>query len=181
MKDRLTAILEDKKLSSSEFASSLDIQRSNVSHILTGRNKPSFSFIERLLSVYPDINARWLIMGEGDMHNIINQDIKRENIDEGDIFAHNYVQSNVEFPRNEVEDLAPFLKTPNQKSTYIDNKENSTTNATRKRDTERKDDTSQDEITKVINNAATTKEHLREVEKIAIFYTDGSFRMYQNS
>ncbi|MFV0345755.1 MAG: helix-turn-helix domain-containing protein [Bacteroidales bacterium] len=68
MKERIAAILEAKDLTSSEFAQSLDIQRSNVSHILTGRNKPSYSFIEKLLTVYPEINASWLITGNGSMY-----------------------------------------------------------------------------------------------------------------
>jgi len=51
-------------LSSSGFADKIGVQRSSVSHILTGRNKPSLDFIEKTLSNFPRVNADWLIMGK---------------------------------------------------------------------------------------------------------------------
>lgn len=52
-------------LSPSQFADKLGIQRSGVSHLLSGRNKPSFEFISRMLATYPRLNPDWLIMGTG--------------------------------------------------------------------------------------------------------------------
>ena len=59
--------MDYKSISAGELASQIDVQRSNISHILNGRNKPGASFIEKLLVSYPDLNARWLMTGEGDM------------------------------------------------------------------------------------------------------------------
>ncbi|WP_372651880.1 helix-turn-helix domain-containing protein, partial [Draconibacterium sp.] len=59
--------IEVKGISAGELAAVLDVQRSNISHILNGRNKPGASFIEKLLLEFPDLNARWLLTGEGDM------------------------------------------------------------------------------------------------------------------
>ena len=67
MKDRILLLLKEKNLSATKFADIIDVQRSSISHILSGRNKPSFDFIEKILNAYPDINAQWLITGHGEM------------------------------------------------------------------------------------------------------------------
>ena len=59
--------MEYKGLSPSELADTIGVQRSNVTHVLHGRNNPSFPFISKLIETYPEINAKWLIIGEGDM------------------------------------------------------------------------------------------------------------------
>jgi transcriptional regulator with XRE-family HTH domain len=74
MKDRLTQLLEKKKISPAEFADMIGVQRSNVSHILNGRNNPGFSFIQKVLESFPDLNPRWLIMGEGDIFGQLSND-----------------------------------------------------------------------------------------------------------
>lgn len=67
MKDRLKQFMDYKSITAGELADVLEVQRSNISHILNGRNKPGASFIEKLLVIYNDLNARWLLTGEGDM------------------------------------------------------------------------------------------------------------------
>jgi len=69
MKDRIKKIIDYKGISAGELADLLDVQRSNVSHILNGRNKPGAVFIERFLLTFPDVNARWLLTGKEDMLN----------------------------------------------------------------------------------------------------------------
>ncbi len=59
--------MDYKNISAGELSSRLDVQRSNISHILNGRNKPGASFIEKLLLSFPDLNARWLFTGIGEM------------------------------------------------------------------------------------------------------------------
>jgi transcriptional regulator with XRE-family HTH domain len=59
--------MDYKGISSSELADTIGVQRSNVTHVLHGRNMPSFQFISKLLETYPEINAKWLIMGSGGM------------------------------------------------------------------------------------------------------------------
>jgi transcriptional regulator with XRE-family HTH domain len=68
MKDRIKQYIEHKGITAGELAVILDVQRSNISHILNGRNKPGAAFIEKLLLVFPDLNARWLLTGEGIMN-----------------------------------------------------------------------------------------------------------------
>jgi len=67
MKERIKKYMDHKGLSAAELADIIGVQRSNLSHILTGRNNPGSSFIEKLLHKYPELDARWLITGEGDM------------------------------------------------------------------------------------------------------------------
>jgi transcriptional regulator with XRE-family HTH domain len=68
MKDRIQKILQDYNISSTKLADKLNVQRSSISHILSGRNKPGFEFIQKLLKNYPEINARWLILGKGSVY-----------------------------------------------------------------------------------------------------------------
>lgn len=78
MKDRIKQYIEQKGIAAGELAVMLDVQRSNISHILNGRNKPGASFIEKLLLVFPDINARWLLTGVGDMlEGVAEQEIEQ--------------------------------------------------------------------------------------------------------
>jgi len=67
MKDRIKSYMDYKGISAGELSLSLDVQRSNISHILNGRNMPGAAFIEKLLLKYPDLDARWLLTGEGEM------------------------------------------------------------------------------------------------------------------
>jgi plasmid maintenance system antidote protein VapI len=55
-------------LTNSKFASILGIQRSNITHIIDGRNKPSITFIEKLINKFPHVNIEWLITGIGEMY-----------------------------------------------------------------------------------------------------------------
>ena len=59
--------MEYKNISAGELATQLEVQRSNISHVLNGRNMPGAAFIEKLLLSFPDLNARWLLTGSGEM------------------------------------------------------------------------------------------------------------------
>ena len=65
MQDRLKQFLSMENISPARFAEVMGIQRSGISHLLAGRNKPSFEFIQRMMTAYPDINYEWLILGKG--------------------------------------------------------------------------------------------------------------------
>jgi len=68
--DRIKLLIEDKGLSSSAFADAADIQRSSISHILSGRNNPSLDVVQKILNKYPDINSAWLLTGRGKMKQL---------------------------------------------------------------------------------------------------------------
>ena len=76
MYQRLKNWMESEGLKSSALADIIGVNRATISHILSGRNKPSIDFLEKLLSAYPNINANWLISGIGYMHS----DIKKNEV-----------------------------------------------------------------------------------------------------
>ncbi len=59
--------MESKGLSALAFAEKLGIQRSGLSHIFGGRNKPSLDLILKILEVFPDVSPEWLLKGEGNI------------------------------------------------------------------------------------------------------------------
>ena len=68
MKDRIEKILIDKKMTQAEFADFIEVNRSSVTHIMTGRNKTSDTVVARTLLAFPDINPQWLSEGTGEMY-----------------------------------------------------------------------------------------------------------------
>ncbi|MDR1225428.1 MAG: helix-turn-helix domain-containing protein [Prevotellaceae bacterium] len=68
MKDRIPQFLAAERLTTTTLADKLGVQRSGISHILSGRNKPSFDFIEKMLLIFPRLSADWLITGNGSMY-----------------------------------------------------------------------------------------------------------------
>lgn len=67
LNERISKIIEYSNLTSSEFADAIDVQRSSISHITSGRNKPSLEFIIKIKSSFPEILWDWLVTGEGEM------------------------------------------------------------------------------------------------------------------
>lgn len=61
--ERFKYIMKLNKLTASAFASQIGVQASSVSHVLSGRNKPSLEFIQKVLLAYPKIDSNWLING----------------------------------------------------------------------------------------------------------------------
>lgn len=65
---RVEKILKHYGLSASAFAEKISVQRSSISHILSGRNKPSLDFIDKVLHAFPEIDFLWLLSGKGQLH-----------------------------------------------------------------------------------------------------------------
>ena len=62
---RLERILQFYGLSASAFADKIQVQRSSISHLLTGRNKPSLEFVLKVVKTFPEVNLYWLLNGKG--------------------------------------------------------------------------------------------------------------------
>lgn len=62
--DRIKYLMKLNNLSASAFADKIDVQRSSISHLLSGRNKPSLEFINKVLLAFPKISADWLLSGK---------------------------------------------------------------------------------------------------------------------
>ncbi len=68
MNRRLQQFLAAENISQSQFADTIGVARASISHILAGRNKPGFDFIERTAKHFPELNLDWLITGRGKMY-----------------------------------------------------------------------------------------------------------------
>ena len=75
MKERLIQLLDLEQLSPSKFADIIGVQRSSISHVISGRNKPSFDFLQKTLKAFPGLNATWLMLGEGTMYEQMGRNI----------------------------------------------------------------------------------------------------------
>lgn len=70
--DRITKVIEYTELTPAEFAEEIGVQRSSISHIISGRNKPSLDFISKIKTKFPELEWEWLITGFGEM--LINKE-----------------------------------------------------------------------------------------------------------
>lgn len=67
MLDRIQELLTARELTSSQFADTIGVSRPVVSHILSGRNKPSLEVVQKIVAAFPDLSLAWLLNGEGAM------------------------------------------------------------------------------------------------------------------
>lgn len=67
MIDRIKLLMSEKKMSATQFSDEIGIQRSSLSHVLSGRNKPSLDFMLKIKNRFSDINLNWLLLGQGNM------------------------------------------------------------------------------------------------------------------
>ncbi|WP_442266461.1 helix-turn-helix domain-containing protein [Tenacibaculum sp. ZS6-P6] len=65
MIDRLKLILDHYNLTSTNFAEKIDVPKSSISHLLSGRNKPSLDFIMKVDKAFEEVDLDWLLYGKG--------------------------------------------------------------------------------------------------------------------
>lgn len=135
---RLQKVIDFYDLSASLFAENIGVQRSSISHILSGRNKPSLDFIMKILAAYPDVELYWLLNGRGKFP------LTKQKVEEKPLLSYN---------KSTTDDLF------------------STTNASI--DIENSFDP--------LNDIKKTETSKKAIERIVIFYKDGSFSNYENS
>ena len=63
--ERLKTVMSFYNLTATALADSIGIQRSSISHLLSGRNKPSLDFVLKVLQEYPEVELYWLMNGKG--------------------------------------------------------------------------------------------------------------------
>lgn len=78
--DRIRTIIEQKGLNASYFAEQIGSSRSVITHILNGRNNPSWDILKKILDKYDDINTEWLLFGKEPMYKSDRSIIKPEKI-----------------------------------------------------------------------------------------------------
>jgi transcriptional regulator with XRE-family HTH domain len=146
---RLEIILDYYSLNASSFADKIGVQRSSLSHLLSGRNKPSLDFILKILEVFPEVDLYWILNGKG-------------------TFPKN--STAVEKRENEVEEvLKQNIPTPFKEEKISENLFSEIQNPINRNSLE----------TKKIENQNVEKEFISgEVEKIVFFYKNGTFKVF---
>lgn len=146
---RLEIILDYYSLNASSFADKIGVQRSSLSHLLSGRNKPSLDFILKILEVFPDVDLYWILNGKGNFPK------NSEQFDKNEISVEQLAKQNIPTPPNtEIipENLFSEIKIPNPIPALE---------------------------TKKIENQNSTKETYSDgIDKIVIFYKNGTFKSY---
>ncbi|WP_461078318.1 helix-turn-helix transcriptional regulator [Spirosoma flavus] len=172
--DKIKQILIDKNLTPSYFADEIGVQRSSISHILSGRNRPSFDIIQKIIRRFPELGYDWIMEEDNSQGNQVpssnygNRPPSNNNrpvTDRRDPYAttsqlpFSYVNppSSVRTQRNEI----PPATTPINSPVQFTEPASESNNAPEP----------------VVNANAQEK----KVERILIFYTDGSFREYMPS
>ena len=108
MNTRLKQFLAAENISQAQFADNINVVRASVSHVLSGRNNPSYEFIRSIMIKYPLLNIEWLIFGKGRMYKDTSaqEDDRSENL----LFADesSFVEKN-EIPAGIQEPVVPVL------------------------------------------------------------------------
>ena len=107
MKERLLQLLDMEQLSPSKFADIIGVQRSSVSHVISGRNKPSYDFLQKTLTAFPGLNASWLMMGEGTMYEQMGRSISGNLFDPAPDTLGELSQENIHVQEEEIHQSAP--------------------------------------------------------------------------
>ena len=116
MNTRLKQFLSAENITQSQFADSINVVRASVSHVLSGRNNPSYDFIKAIMSSYPQLNIEWLIFGKGKMYKETLQLPQetvtvKEQSEEILLFSDEPVENEPETgPYQTVEDIHSFTK-----------------------------------------------------------------------
>ena len=128
---RLEEILEYYSLSASGFADKINVQRSSLSHLLSGRNKPSLDFILKITDEFPEVDLYWILNGKGTFPKSENKIIentsstpisKTENIVEklnalnSDLFSQNIESENTAVKNNLEEKFSNTQNLPQTKN-----------------------------------------------------------------
>ena len=144
---RLEILLDYYSLNASSFADKIGVQRSSLSHLLSGRNKPSLDFILKILEVFPDVDLYWILNGKGTFPKSHDVNPKIENT------VENIRKQNTTAPPSEEsipQNLFSEIKNP----------------------------VSSLETKNLVNQNFIAGSNFDEIDKIVIFYKNGTFKSY---
>ncbi|TRX30855.1 helix-turn-helix transcriptional regulator [Flavobacterium sp. ZT3R18] len=146
---RLEIILDYYSLNASTFADKIGVQRSSMSHLLSGRNKPSLDFILKIIDVFPEVDLYWILKGNGSFPKINEEPISKKDIVSEDLKDSTTTPSNLE-----ILPLDLFSEIKNPVETNVS-------------ETQKKENTT---LPKTSNSD--------DLEKIVFFYKNGTFKVY---
>ncbi len=124
---RIQQVITYFEMSASAFADEIGVPRSSISHILSGRNKPSLDFVIKMVNAFPQVNLYWLLNGKGS------------------------------FP-SPTDDGAPIHNAASEIRQQLD--------------------TASKRISNADANTTTKRIPPKQIDKVLIFYTDGTFESF---
>ncbi|MES2573724.1 MAG: helix-turn-helix transcriptional regulator [Bacteroidota bacterium] len=147
---RLEIILEYYSLNASTFADKIGVQRSSLSHLLSGRNKPSLDFILKILDIFPDVDLYWILNGKGTF--------PKSEFDNGNFVISPTPINNNQIVETKIEKTVDLFseEIPISKNSIEEKKINNFTNTP---------------ISAIDKNSS-------EIDRIVIFYKNGTFKTY---
>lgn len=171
MIERIQLIMKSRNLGAAQFADEIGVQRSSVSHILTGRNNPSLDIIQKILQRFNEINSDWILTGNGAM---LKSDIDKsnaiqqvKNLTVANLSGKNISDKNQNlvdlFEQSPIKTDEPNLLDKNREEQVVmEPAENKTDNETK------------------INSPEGDKHvnPFRTIDQIVIFYSDKTFSYY---
>jgi transcriptional regulator with XRE-family HTH domain len=105
MKERLIEFLKAENKTSAQLAEEIGVQPSGISHILSGRNKPSLDFVLKMLEKYPFLSTEWLLFGRGNMYKDESMQKLFEDIKESEKSTDNVVNQPFEESEKKISDV----------------------------------------------------------------------------
>jgi len=169
MVERIKQILEYYKLSPASFAEQIGINRSNLTHLFSGRNQPSLDLAKKILHCYPDIKTEWLIMGVGEMF-CSNEDRKLQ--------IQIQSEKMTQYEPEEV-DLFSSIPTSARKATSLESRVEEQNKINEQISNSREIEIPPTVATeKHIINESLPSHSTVQVNKIVFFYSDSSFEIY---
>ncbi|MDR0206129.1 MAG: helix-turn-helix transcriptional regulator [Bacteroidales bacterium] len=168
MIDRIKQVMEYYKLTPASFSEQIGINRSNLTHLFSGRNQPSLEFAKKILHSYPDIRTEWLIMGVGEMWRSaedkefemkVLQEKKLQNVPPNpDLFSILPLKTNLDTVQPTENE---FIEEKTNQESVLTVNSHSVTNSIPKE-----------------NNFPPSPTHLATLNKIIFFYSDNSFEVF---
>ena len=176
--DRFTKILEYSGFTASEFADEIDVQRSSISHIISGRNKPSLEFIVKIKNRFPEISWDWIILGQGEMlqnNSSLSTSESKINLEEENSSPDLFTLIDEDY-KNEI-----FIQENLQKETPREsNTSFPTPNKEKISDSQRlevQEDIS--EVQNIVNQSITNSPTENKIKRIVFFYENGKFEAFE--
>lgn len=188
MIERISLVLKTKNITPAQLADELGVQRSGISHILNGRNKPSLDFVQKLVKRYPDINLNWMMFGEGAMMNPYPYKSVVEERDRKILNAQPTIVGL--FPEDSMEDetvsenkhpAQDFEQELMDEKSFEEIKENDEYEIPERTDTPKESKAAHEPVSHTIHTSSNERpvvKNNREISRIIIFYKDKSFVEY---
>ncbi len=158
---RIVEVMSFLRLTAVALAENIGVQPSSVSHILSGRNKPSLDFVNKLLSRYPQIDSNWLLRGEGKM---LKSDKAASSGGNLSLFPKDD-ESELNFEKSDSDKLSMEFDSNVENRELVEKNEPPVVNVRAKKKPK----------TEVSSPVLVSE---REIKRIVIFYSDNSFEEF---